>query len=685
MKATETNLNRFLAQNDTQFVIPVYQRNYDWTLAHCKQLVDDILFAGCERNITSHFIGSVVFIHDDVYSSTGVRELTIIDGQQRITTVTLIYILLYKIALRNDNEQLVSRIHETYLINKFIESEKLKLRPTENNDNALKFLINNNDEKISFPEYSRLVENFDYLATRINEHNIEFIQKGLDKLMFVEISLERDKDDPQRIFESLNSTGLDLSQADLIRNYILMGLKPQHQRKIYDNYWQPIEKLCTVSETNENRVSDFIRDFLTIENRDIPDKSKVYLEFKNKYTFGSDIELLEKILSKIRNYANYYCKLINPEIETDLDIRRQIYYINKLEINVSYPFVLEVFKDFDNNVISKETFIQVLELIQSFVWRRFVVGLPTNALNKIFMRLYEDVDSSDYLASIQKSLIKKKSTQRFPKNSEIIEIIKEKDFYGIQSRNRMYLLERLENFENKEYVQIDGNHDITVEHIFPQTPDSKWKYDLGEEQFDEFKEKYLNTLANLTLSGNNGSLGNKPFIAKRDLPEKGYRDSRLFLNKYLSTLEKWDLKELKSRREMLTKRFLRIWKYPSVVVDSENDNEEINILEADEPTHKKLDYVIFFEQKQKISKVSELYLNVISFLFSEQPQMFFTSDLGEKVGLTKDKNIPRQAMSINETYFIEANLDSKGKFDRIKYALTKAGITDELFIKYANN
>jgi hypothetical protein len=136
---------------------------------------------------------------------------------------------------------------------------------------------------------------------------------------------------------------------------------------------------------------------------------------------------------------------------------------------------------------------------------------------------------------------------------------------------------------------------------------------------------------------------------------------------------------------MLTKRFLRIWKYPSVVVDSENDNEEINILEADEPTHKKLDYVIFFEQKQKISKVSELYLNVISFLFSEQPQMFFTSDLGEKVGLTKDKNIPRQAMSINETYFIEANLDSKGKFDRIKYALTKAGITDELFIKYANN
>lgn len=684
MKANETNLNRFLAQNDTQFVIPVYQRNYDWTIAHCKQLIDDILLVGCDNKISSHFIGSIVFIHDDVYSSSGIRELTIIDGQQRVTTVTLMYIVLLKIAIRNDNKQLVSRINETFLINKFAETEKLKLRPTENNDQALKFLLNTHDESHTFSEYSRLIENFDYLTTRINEHNIDFIQKGLDKLMFVEISLERDKDDPQRIFESLNSTGLDLSQADLIRNYILMGLKHQHQIKIYENYWQPIEKLCTVKETNENRVSDFIRDFLTIENRDIPNKSKVYQEFKAKYKFGNDLELLEKILTKIRKYANYYFKLINPDNESDSEIKRQIEFINKLEINVSYPFILEVFNDFENNVINKDTFIHVLELVQSFVWRRFVVGLPTNALNKIFMRLYEDVDNSDYLASIQKSLVRKKSTQRLPKNSEIIEIIKEKDFYGIQSRNRMYLLERLENFENKEFVPIDGNSDITVEHIFPQNPDSKWKYDLGDSQYNEFKEKYLNTLANLTLSGNNGSLGNKPFVEKRDLPEKGYKDSRLYLNKHLATLVKWDLDELKTRREMLTKRFLRIWKYPNVVINSETNNEEVNIFEAEEPTHKKLEYVIFFEQKQKISKVSDLYLNVLSFLFTEQPQMFFTSDLGERVGLTKDRNVPRQAVPINETYFIEANLDNKGKFERIKYALNKAGITDELFIKYAD-
>ena len=684
MKANETNLNRFLAQNDTQFVIPVYQRNYDWTQAHCKQLVDDILFVGNSNKINSHFIGSIVFIHDDVYSSSGIRELTIIDGQQRVTTVTLMYIVLYKIALKNKNEQLVSRINETFLINKFAETEKLKLRPTDNNDKALKFLLNNNDETLNYSEYSRLIENYDYLTTRINELNVELIQKGLDKLMFVEISLERDKDDPQRIFESLNSTGLDLSQADLIRNYILMGLKHQHQLKIYNNFWQPIEKLCSIKETNENKVSDFVRDYLTIENREIPNKNKVYHEFKSKYKFGNDIELLEKILSKIRKYAQYYQKLLNPDYEQDIDIKRQIMFINKLEINVSFPFILEVLNDYDNKLINKETLINVLELIQSFVWRRFVVGLPTNALNKIFMRLYEDVDTSNYFTSIQKSLIRKKSTQRFPKNSELIEIIKEKDFYGIQSRNRMYMLERLENFENKEFVQIDSNHDITVEHIFPQNPDPKWKYELGEAEYNEFKEKYLNTLANLTLSGNNGSLGNKAFLEKRDLPEKGYKDSRLWLNKHLATLDRWNLNELNTRREMLTKRFLRIWKYPNVAIDDELNNEEVNIFEAEEPTHKKLEYVIFFEQKMNISKVSDLYIKVISFLFTEQPHMFFSSDLGERISLTKDKSTLRQAVAINETYFIEGNLDSRGKFERIKYALTKAGITDELFIKYAD-
>jgi len=682
MKATETNLNRFLAQPDTQFVIPVYQRNYDWKQSHCKQLVDDILAAGDNSKIKSHFIGSIVFIHDSLYSSAGINELTIIDGQQRITTITLIYIVLYQLAKKSGNKKTESKIQKTYLINEFAEEEKLKLRPTENNDKALKFLLKS-DANQYFEDFSRLVENFEYIKTRINEENIDVLVKGLDKLMFVEISLERDKDNPQRIFESLNSTGLELSQADLIRNYILMGLKPKQQLIIYEDYWQHIERLCTVQESNENRVSDFIRDFLTIEKRDIPTKSKVFQAFKDNYK-TIEYESLSGHLNKIKRFATFYNKLINSSNESDPAISRQIYLINKLEINVSYPFLLEVYSDYEGKKIDKDTLVAVFELVQTFVWRRFIVGLPTNALNKIFMRLYEDVDKSDYLASIQRSLLKRRGSLRFPIDSEIRDALRDKDIYSLQSRNRMYFLERLENFENKEPVSITGNPDITIEHIFPQKPDIKWLEYLGKEEFETIKEKHLNTIANLTLSGNNGSLGNKPFKEKRDLPGKGYRDSRLFLNKYLAGLEKWGIDEINERYRILCDRFIEIWKYPDVEVDLQSNSEEINIFDSDDPTNKKLEYIIFREEKHQFSKVAELYIYVLSYLFTEQPITFFTTDLGEKIQLTKDKSVLRYATSLNETYFIEGNLSNRDKFEKLKYALAKFEITDDLIIKFAD-
>lgn len=238
MKANETKIEDFLASNKTQFIIPVYQRNYDWTTAQCKQLLDDILEVGSNKKMTAHFIGSIVYVHDDVYTSSRIKELTIIDGQQRLTTITLIYIALYKLANKMNDDGLVSEISETYLINKFApEEEKLKLRPTENNDKALKFLLRN-DKNEEFYDFSKIIVNFDFFEGRIDEQNYKIILAGLSKLMFVEVSLDREKDDPQRIFESLNSTGLELSQADLIRNYILMGLSRRDQNRIYQNYWK---------------------------------------------------------------------------------------------------------------------------------------------------------------------------------------------------------------------------------------------------------------------------------------------------------------------------------------------------------------------------------------------------------------------------------------------------------------
>lgn len=686
MKANETKVEEFLSSNKTQFVIPVYQRNYDWSANQCKQLLDDILDVGTRNKMTAHFIGSIVYVHDDVYTASRIKELTIIDGQQRLTTLTLIYLALYRLAREQNNEALVSEISETYLINKFApEEEKLKLRPTENNDKAIKYLLRS-DKDEEYSAFSKVIDNYNYFKNRITEENFESVLKGLSKLMFVEISLDREKDDSQRIFESLNSTGLELSQADLIRNYILMGLKRRDQNKIYSNYWEIIEKLATDETLNTSKVSDFIRDYLTLVNNRIPNKSKVYLEFKTKFP-TTDLQELETNLLPIKTLVKFYNKLLNPSNESDKDIRLQLEYINRLEINVAYPFLMKVYEDYSKKLIDKATFIDILDFIQSFTWRRFIVGLPTNALNKIFMTLYEKVDKTEYLLSLQKWLLKRTGSQRFPKNKEVIEGLKLKDVYNIKSKNRTYLLERLENYENKEPVIIEGNTDITIEHIFPQNPDPRWKVDLGTDEYNLIKETYQNTIGNLTLSGNNGKLGNKPFVYKRDLEKAGYKESRLWLNKYLSKAEKWGTAEIENRFELLAERFLKIWELPAIELKEKDENNEVNIFEAEDPKFKKLEYAIFFDQKIVVSQVAKLYVEVIKQLFELQPETFFTTDLGEKITLTnnpKEGNL-RQAVAINDTYYIEGNIDNIGKFEKIKHALTIFDSEDELTIKYADN
>jgi len=691
MKANETKVDKFLATNETTFAIPVYQRNYDWNLVQCKQLLFDIIETGKNEKVNAHFIGSIVYVHDDVYTASGLTELTIIDGQQRLTTITLIFIALYRLAQQLENPTLVSRIHKTYLINEFApEAEKLKLKPTDNNKEALRHILNSSDGE-EFNGYSRIIENFNFFKSHINKENFDTVLRGLNKLIFVDIALDRQKDNPQRIFESLNSTGLELSQADLIRNYILMGLSRTNQEKIYKSYWEVIEKNAKDEILNKSRVSDFIRDYLTLINKEIPNKGEVYVKFKSQYP-TTTIDELENVLADLKSLVKYYNKLINPKNEIDKDIRTQLEYINRLEINVAFPFLMKVYEDYSNSIIDKSTFISVLNLVQSYTWRRFILGLPTNALNKIFMGLYyhKDFKKEDYLSSIQKILLKLSRVQRFPRNAEVINALKEKDVYNIKPKNRIYLLERLENFNNIEHVVIEGNSDITIEHIFPQNPDPKWKIELGQEEYNFIKENYLNTIGNLTLSGNNGKLGNKPFIEKRDMnidgKEQGYKFSRLWLNRDLKEKEKWNKEEIEKRANEISERFMKIWEMPEIEIEQESDNDEVNIFDAEDPKHKKLEYAIFFNQKLEVTQVAKLYIEVFKQLFDLQPETFFTSEIGDRLSLTKtpEANGLRQAVPISETYFIEANIDNMGKFDRIKQALTIFGFEDELSIKYAD-
>jgi uncharacterized protein with ParB-like and HNH nuclease domain len=684
MKANELQINNFLQAPNVQFVIPVYQRNYDWTNTECKELLNDIISVESENRGT-HFIGSIVFIHEGTYSTSEVKELVIIDGQQRLTTINILYVALYRFAKDSGNAQDAERLYNMFLTNQYVknESSKLKLKQTDANSVAFKSILLGTDK--SSLRYSNVTENFNYFRSIIAEENFETILRGLNRLIFVEISLERDKDDPQRIFESLNSTGLDLSQSDLIRNYILMDLQPKDQNRIFETIWSPIEENAKDYVKQSSLVSEFIRDYLTLRNKKIPNKNKVYAEFKSIYANKKD-EAYHQELENIKSLSIHYNKFVNPSTVTDLSIRKELEYINRLEINVAYPFLLQVFEDAENGLLSREELMKILKLVQSYIWRRFIVGLPTNALNKIFMTLYSEVDTEEYYISIAKALLKKKGSAKFPSNEDLKTALRDKDLYNTQPKNRNYLFEMLENYNNREYVDT-SNEQITIEHIFPKNPSDEWSTDISPEDYFQFKEKYLNTIANLTLSGNNGALGNKSFKAKKEMNvdgnEQGYNYSRLWLNAYLKSLDVWTVEKYEERLNNIYERFLKIWELPDVEISDVVESEEQYIFDAESPTHKKLEYFIFENTKVEEDAVAQMYFYVIRNLYERNTQLLISNQNLFKI--TRNTSDFRSAQEVVNGWYIESNIDSNSKFSILKKLLTVFELEDELLIKYSSN
>ena len=347
---------------------------------------------------------------------------------------------------------------------------------------------------------------------------------------------------------------------------------------------------------------------------------------------------------------------------------------------------MPVYRDFVGGMILRDELLSVLRLVQSYVWRRFILGLPTSALNKIFMNLYDRIDPADYLASIERSLMQRSGTQRFPRDAEVLAMLRDKDMYSTKSRTRTYFFDRLENHNNREPVdvKIPG---ITVEHIFPQNPDSGWRSVLDADEYEALGEKYLNTVGNLTLSGNNGRLGNKTFVDKRDMDEnggeQGYRFSRLWLNRDLATLERWEVEQVEARAERIAYRFLDVWPAPSVGVATDADSDEVNIFDAEEPRYKRLEYAVFLGSRMQVTQVAKLYSEVFEQLLLLQPEAFHGTRLGERIQLTSAPGALRQAVQISDRNFIEGNIDSRTKFDRLKVTLSELGMEEELFIKFA--
>ncbi|MFP6218228.1 DUF262 domain-containing protein [Helicobacter pylori] len=557
MKADAIKLLDFIGKSqEKQFVIPIYQRVYSWEKEQCKQLWDDIIKTGGNDQMNGHFIGSIVFVHDGIYT-TNHNELLIIDGQQRLTTITLLFIALRDYL--NDEDEFLEKfshqkIQNRYLINSDEKGDKkFRLILSESDKDTLLSLIDENRRKPNEPSL-KIMENFKLFEEwiRKNTDKLETIFKGLDKLMVVEISLERGKDNPQLIFESMNSTGKDLTQTDLIKNYILMGLEPEKQKIFYKKYWRAMEEDF---KQNETLFNQFVRHYLTIKTREIPNINKVYGAFK-RYQQERGIET-EVLLQDLQKYCGYFCQIVFKK-ETDKGLNKALSFLVDFEMDVIYPLLLELYSDYSDGVLSQADFIPIIDLIESYICRRAVCGLGTNSLNKVFPSFTKKIDKDQYLESIKVHFLSlEKTTGKFPKDSEFRDSLITIDFYHFKKIK--YFLERLEKLDTEEPVDTQK---CNIEHIMPQTLTPEWQRDLGE-NFEAIHEKYLHTIGNLTLTGYNNKYSNKSFQEKRGM-ENGFKQSPLKLNQSLKDLKVFGEKEIKKRANDLADWALEIWAYPKL-------------------------------------------------------------------------------------------------------------------------
>ncbi len=556
MKATETKLLSFLHKS-RQFTIPIYQRAYSWTDRECKQFWDDILRTGKNDSIPSHFIGSIVYIEEGIYQVSHQSSLLVIDGQQRLTTVSLIIEALARHCANIEPLPGFSakKLREYYLLNP-LEQEELhyKLLLTKTDKQSLLSLV----KQKAWPTHFsiKIKESFEFFERKIKElPDLKPLCRGLEKLIIVDIALSRDQDKPQLIFESMNSTGRELSQADLIRNFILMGLETKHQKNLYENHWRPME-LAFGQEAYFEHFDQFMRHYLTIKTENIPNKNKVYEVFKEYYSKSG--KSADNIMKEMQSFVTYYCSMALDK-ETDKNLKTAFNDLKELKVNVSYPFLLQVYADYKKGNLSAKDFEYIIRLIESYVFRRAVCGIPTNSLNKTFAAFSRAIKKDQYIESAEAHFFLQTSYRRFPKDNEFVKEIKIRDLYNFRSRS--YWLRKLENHNRKEQVNVN---EYTVEHILPQNENlsNAWQKALGP-KWKKIQEDYLHTLGNLTLTGYNSEYRDKFFLEKRDM-KGGFKESPLRLNEDLHALETWDETTIKNRAEKLAQKSLKVWISPSL-------------------------------------------------------------------------------------------------------------------------
>ena len=552
MKARGMNLLRFL-QGPQQFLIPIWQRRYSWKKENCEQLWDDVLRVGEDKNSDTYFLGSIVSMEPSICDTSGMPQLLVIDGQQRLTTLSLLLSALGRVIEAGDLEIGIDkgRIEDYYLFNLREKDElRYKQRLTKHDKETLNQLLEAGEAS---DNTSLLVQNyrfFEVLLKRADLADLKAVFEGIRKLMIVDIELEYGSDNPQLIFDSLNSTGLELTSADRIRNYVLMEQDPNFQNRLYETYWYPMEQ--RFGEEYTERFNRFIRDYLTLKTGQIPTINGVYNSFKRYVDDKRQPEVLEETIAEIDRYARHYVCIALLK-EEDSEIRACLEDIHSLNVEVVFPLLLGVYEDYTQGQIEKADMIETLRLIESYIFRRAICYIPTNTLNKTFVALIGEVDKDNYIQSLKIAFSQKSFSQRYPRNEEFREgFLSRHIYYSNKLNPRDYLLCKLENYGREEPISVGG---YTIEHIMPQTLSDEWKEELGDNH-EEVYEKYLHRVGNLTLTKYNSKLSNSSFIEKR---LSGFLDSSLRLNQSIVEAERWDENAIVKRANELFQTALKIW------------------------------------------------------------------------------------------------------------------------------
>ena len=559
MDATKGNIYAILNGNK-QFLIPVYQRYYSWETEQCSRLWNDIVDMQ-KNDKVGHFVGSIVNIAEQAMP-TGVQKYMIIDGQQRLTTLSLLLIALRDYAEEHPEDGTINarRINNMLLKNEYEDGdERYKLLLTETDRDLLISLVEK--KPISDPGLSRILSNYNFFAGKIADMELQpkDVYEAIGKLQIVNITLDRNVDDAQAIFESLNSTGKELSESDLIRNYVLMGLDPSEQRYVYEHIWRPMELLFDY-EKQDSVMDRFFRDYLTMKTTRIPKIDRVYAGFK-AYHLNCEFSTIRELCTDLLTYATYYTNMVFRR--SDKPVLKSLYSdIGDLRMEVAFPFLLKVHNDCAEGAITEDDLVEIIKMCISYVFRRSICDIPTNSLNKTFATLRNEIKTDDYINSIKAFFVLRDDYKEFPDDEKFEKAFVSRDIYNMRSRN--FILSHLENFGNKAPIIIEN---YTIEHIMPQNsnPRDEWKTMLGA-NWKEVQKTYLHTIGNLTLTAYNSEMSDNPFMVKMDM-EGGFKESALRLNAYLVKLTEWNEQHIKERAKLLAEKAEQIWTYPEITAD----------------------------------------------------------------------------------------------------------------------